>query len=101
MDTDNLDVDRINGIAAVIRRYNNRVDTNTLATAIATHLTPGEPDCGGCRDVIAAVIDRVNPDRTMGAGALAEAIWNDLVADDERRLADEMLAENLDHLAGY
>lgn len=100
MDTDNLDVDRINGIAAVIRRYHNRVDTNTLATAIANHMTP-EPHCGGCRDVIANTIERVNPDRTMGAGRLAEAIWNDLVADDERRLADEMLAENLDHLAGY
>ena len=80
MDTDNLDVDRINGIAAVIRRYHNRVDTRILATAIAIHLTPGEPDCAGCVDVIASIIDRVNQNRTMGAGRLAEAIYNDLNA---------------------
>jgi hypothetical protein len=101
MPTEDLDVDRINGIAAVIRRYPNNEGTRLLATAIAIYLTPGEPDCPGCTEIVANTIDRVNPDRTMGAGALAEAIWNDLVADDERRLADEVLAENLDHLAGY
>jgi hypothetical protein len=78
MGTDNLDADRISGIAAVIRRYPNNEGTHILATAIAIHLTPGKPDCGGCRDVIAEIIDRVNPDRTMGAGRLAEAIWEDL-----------------------
>ena len=91
----------IDDLAAVIRRHPNTVDTNVLATAIAIHLTPGEPECAGCTEVVAETIDSVNPERTMGAGRLAEAIWNDLVADDERRLADEVLAENLDHLAGY
>lgn len=68
----------IDKLANVIRRYPNDVDTRTLATAIAIHLTPGEPDCTGCRQIVADIIDRVNPDRTMGAGAMAEAIWNDL-----------------------
>jgi hypothetical protein len=68
----------INDLAAVIRRYPNTEGTRLLATAIAIHLTPGEPDCGGCVDAVAEIIDRVNPDRTMGAGALAEAILDDL-----------------------
>lgn len=73
----------INDLAAVIRRYPNNEGTRILATAIAIHLTPGEPDCSGCTDAIADIIDRVNPGRTMGAGALAEAIWNDLSGEGE------------------
>ncbi len=72
----------IDGIAAVIRRYPRIVAPTVLATAIAIHLTPGSPDCGGCNDAVAAIIERVNPHRTMGAGALAEAIWNDLNPED-------------------
>lgn len=68
----------IDGIAAVIRRHPNDVDTRILATAVAIHLIPGEAECDGCRDVVANTIERVNPDRTMGAGALAEAILDDL-----------------------
>jgi hypothetical protein len=68
----------VDDLAAVIRRHPNTVDTRILATAVAIHLTPGEPDCGGCVDAVAEIIDRVNPDRTMGAGRLAEAILDDL-----------------------
>jgi hypothetical protein len=72
----------INEIAAVIRRYPNSTETAVLGTAIAIHLTPGEPDCGGCAEIVADIIERVDPDRLMGAGALAEAIWNDLNPDE-------------------
>lgn len=70
----------IDALAAVIRQHPNDVPTGPLATAI--HLTPGEPDCRGCNEAVADIIERVNPDRTMGAGALAEAIWYDLNPDD-------------------
>lgn len=72
----------IDDLAQVIRRYPNRVDTKTLADSIAAHLDDGKP-CGGCGDVVAAIIDRINPDRTMGAGALAEAIYIGLYGNDD------------------
>jgi hypothetical protein len=68
----------VDDLAAVIRRHPNNVDTRILATAAAIHLTPGEPDCGPLADAVGEIIDRVNPDRTMDAGRLAEAILDDL-----------------------
>lgn len=69
----------IDRLAAVIRRHPNHVDTPTLAAAIAKHLDPNGEDCDDCARIVAAHIDRINPDRTMGAGALAEQVWNELV----------------------
>lgn len=68
----------INDLAAVIRRYPNDINTRILASAVAIHLTPSEPDSAELTDAVAEIIDRVNPDRTMGAGRLAEAILDDL-----------------------
>lgn len=68
----------INDLAAVIRSHPNNVDTRILATAVAIHLTPGQAGDPDIVNTIAEVIDRVNPDRTMGAGRLAEAILDDL-----------------------
>lgn len=78
-----MDADPINDLAAVIRQYPNDVDANTLGAAIALQIDQrvggtGGCDCEGCADVVAGIIRRVNPDRTMGAARLAEAIWNDL-----------------------
>lgn len=73
----------INDLAAVIRQHPNDVDADTLGAAIALHLDTDAVGnvgcvCDGCADIAAGIIRRVNPDNTMGAGALAEAIWNDL-----------------------
>ena len=80
MGTDETAVDQIDGIAAVIRRYSNRVDADTLAAVIARRLDEGGQRCAGCAEIVAGIIRRVNPDHTMGAERLAEAIYNDLNA---------------------
>lgn len=67
-----MNIDAINRIAAIIRQYPNRTDPAVLAAAIAGQL--GDP---GRAEPIANVIRRVNPDHTVGAGALAEHIYTD------------------------
>lgn len=76
----------VDGIAAVIRQHRNGTDPDILGAAIALHFDTDAAgnvgcNCGGCADIVAGIIRRVNPNRTMGAGALAEAIWNDLNED--------------------
>jgi hypothetical protein len=71
----------INDIAAVIRQHPNNIDTDVLALAIAVSLDTDGASCTGCAGLVAEIIEQVNPDRQMGAGALAEVIWNEL--DDE------------------
>ncbi|MFD6565446.1 hypothetical protein [Micromonospora profundi] len=68
----------VHGIAAVIRRYRNGTDPAILGAAIAAHLNDDNCGCPGCADVVADIIRKVNPDNTMGAGNLAEAIYTDL-----------------------
>lgn len=68
----------IHGIAAVIRRHPNDTDPAVLGAAIASHINGDNCGCPGCADVVADILRKVNPDRAMDAGNLAEAIWLDL-----------------------
>ncbi|MEU8158089.1 hypothetical protein AB0B94_30920 [Micromonospora sp. NPDC048986] len=88
----------IDRIAAVIRRYPNNTAPHDLGVAIATLLDPDDPTCVGCGEVVADIIRKVNPNNTMGAGALAEAIWNDLT--DEAPRIVRTLAAELDEAYG-
>ncbi|WP_328344698.1 hypothetical protein [Micromonospora sp. NBC_00421] len=73
----------IHSIAAVIRRHSNDTDPNILGAAIAAHLNDDNCGCPGCGGVVADIIRRVNPNHTMGARNLAEAIYLDLYDDDD------------------
>lgn len=72
-----------NTIAATIRRVdgNNNADARTVAFAIADQLT-GEALVEFIDEYeVIAVIEKRNPDKTMGAAALADAIVDDLNLD--------------------
>lgn len=68
----------VNDISHVIRRYPNDAPAADIAAGIERLY--GCDGCAECVTIVEAIIQRVNPDRTMGAGALAEAIHNDLGA---------------------
>lgn len=68
----------INDLAAVIRQHPNDVHLAVLADAIAAHFE--HPDLA---EAIADTIFAVNPNRTLGAGALAEVLWGALTNDDQ------------------
>jgi hypothetical protein len=71
----------VNDIAAVVRNHPHNADPLVLALAIEP-LFEGHDGCGVCVDLIAATVRRVDPNRTMGAGTLAEAIHADLIGDE-------------------
>jgi hypothetical protein len=78
-------------IADAIVGFGNGTSPDVLARAIARHLD-GD-GCADCVEIVAGIIRRVDPDQTMGAHTLAEAVWGDLTSDvppSLRVLVDEL-----------
>ena len=73
----------IDDIAQAIRRHPNSAPTGDIAEEIERLYGDA-----GCADRVARLIDEANPDRTMGAGQLAEVVYVGLggtLYDDEAR----------------
>lgn len=75
----------VNDIAAVIRQMDgdNTMQPRTLGVKVATALSLSRADCFDKAVPIVAFVERTNPDKTLGAGALAELIVAEFDLDKE------------------
>lgn len=71
------------GLALHIRRVDgdNTMPARELGAALGRYLD--DDGCKGCVDLVADFVERTNPDKELGAGALAELIAAEFNLDEE------------------